>query len=77
MSEGRGGQVYTFDAMAASALILMNTISLLFIQQLHVARIYKAPDEVLGAFCKDERFIQVTSQYTMLCLSLRDKHTVD
>jgi len=51
-------QVYTLDAIAASALILLTTISLLFIQQLHVARIYKAPDEVLGILCKDERFIQ-------------------
>jgi len=51
-------QVYTLDAIAASVLILLTTISLLFIQQLHVARIYKAPDEVLGVLCRDERFIQ-------------------
>ncbi|RLF17646.1 MAG: hypothetical protein DRN15_06325 [Thermoprotei archaeon] len=52
------GQVHTLDAIAALALILMTTISILFIQQLHVARIYKALDEVLGALCKDECFIQ-------------------
>ena len=51
-------QVYTLDAIAASALILMTTISLLFIQQLHIARVYKPPDEMLGYLCRDERFVQ-------------------
>ena len=51
-------QVYTLDAIAASALILMTTISLLFIQQLHIARVYKPPDEMLGYLCRDERLVQ-------------------
>jgi len=51
-------QVYTLDAIAASVLILLTTTNLLFIQQLHIARVYKPPDEILGALCKDERFIQ-------------------
>jgi len=51
-------QVYTLDAIATSVLILLTTISLLFIQQLHIARVYWTPDEMLGTLCKDERFIQ-------------------
>ena len=57
------GQIYTLDAIAATALILTALISLLMINQIHTMVRYEAPDDILGVLLSKDEFVHAVYSF--------------